>query len=420
MVQKPNISGAVGCRWRRRANGWTAMWIARADLVKRGYRPRSVHLWSGAEPDDATRRMIVDTCTRLQNEMLLFARGGAASVGIFDGTVRGLIRCYQTDPDSSFHELRFKSKQFYCDMMGLLDKRVGEVGLSSITGRRIKQWYNALAEPKTPDSPPRIPRAHACMAMLRILFGFGHTILEDDHCRRLKEIMGELEFAQGRPRSVAITAEQAVAVRRKAHEMGYPSVALAQAIQFETLLRPSDVIGQWVPISEPGLSSVQYGGEKWIVGIDWREISADLILTHRLSKSLKGRAAIADRNSGKEKVYDLKLYSMVMEELGRIPSEARSGPLIVCETTGLPYRHADFRRRWRSVARRAGIPDNVQNRDSRAGGITEGIVASGGNLEAVRHAAGHSQITTTTRYSRAGDQQTATVAVLRQSKRGKE
>ena len=41
-----------------------------------------------------------------------------------------------------------------------------------------------------------------------------------------------------------------MAIVEKAHEMRRDSIALAQAIQFETGLSQKDVIGEWVPESE--------------------------------------------------------------------------------------------------------------------------------------------------------------------------
>ncbi|MGB3812936.1 MAG: hypothetical protein WA950_06885 [Shinella sp.] len=43
--------------------------------------------------------------------------------------------------------------------------------------------------------------------------------------------------------------------------------------------------------------------------------------------------------------------------------------MIKCESTGLPYRYRHFAERWREVATEAGVPTNVWNRDSRAGGV---------------------------------------------------
>jgi hypothetical protein len=45
-----------------------------------------------------------------------------------------------------------------------------------------------------------------------------------------------MRFAQGKARDQAITAEQVVAVRLEAHRQGYPSIALANAFQFESML----------------------------------------------------------------------------------------------------------------------------------------------------------------------------------------
>lgn len=71
--------------------------------------------------------------------------------------------------------------------------------------------------------------------------------------------------------------------------------------------------------------------------------------------------------------------------------------------SGLPWRSKPFQAKWRQIADAADVPRNVQNRDSRAGGITEAtdaIAASSPDFEAVRRHAGHSQPSMTARYSR--------------------
>jgi integrase len=55
--------------------------------------------------------------------------------------------------------------------------------------------------------------------------------------------------------------------------------------------------------------------------------------------------------------------------------------------------------------------------DSRAGASTETIDATGGNLEAARKQAGHTNIKTTQRYSRGDLDSNLKVAVLRAAKR---
>jgi flagellar biosynthesis regulator FlaF len=63
-----------------------------------------------------------------------------------------------------------------------------------------------------------------------------------------------------------------------------------------------------------------------------------------------------------------------------------SGPIVICDTNGLPWTGNEYRRKWRKVARHCGIPDNVWNMDSRSGAISEAI-AAGAPIEFVRHAA---------------------------------
>ena len=77
-----------------------------------------------------------------------------------------------------------------------------------------------------------------------------------------------------------MTAEQARAICAKAHEKGRPSIALAQALQFEAGLPQKDVIGEWIPIDEPGEdSNVTFEDkEKWVRGLRWENIDQNLIL----------------------------------------------------------------------------------------------------------------------------------------------
>ena len=75
---------------------------------------------------------------------------------------------------------------------------------------------------------------------------------------------------------------------KKAHEESMSSVALAQAFQFDCQLRQKDVIGEWVPIDEAGVSDVIDGDEKWLRGIRWEEIDLSMVLRHRASQGRQG------------------------------------------------------------------------------------------------------------------------------------
>ena len=91
---------------------------------------------------------------------------------------------------------------------------------------------------------------------------------------------------------------------------------------------------------------------------------------------------------------------MIVEELQHVPPGKRTGPIIVCEYSQVPWRHNMFGVKWRAIASAVGVPAGVQNRDSRAGGITEAAdVGVPLELDPAAHAS-HSKISTTARYSR--------------------
>jgi hypothetical protein len=173
------------------------------------------------------------------------------------------------------------------------------------------------------------------------------------------------------------------------------------------MLRQKDVIGEWVPKNEPGLSDiVNDAGEKWLRGLRWHEINGDLILRHTTSK----------RNKDIE--VNLRMAPMVMEEFARIGDLPSSGPVIRSEVTGRPYKTVHFRTEWRTIATAAGIPAAVKNMDTRAGAISEATDA-GAELEHVRHAATHGDISMTQRYSRGGTEKIAQVQKARIEYRNK-
>jgi hypothetical protein len=230
------------------------------------------------------------------------------------------------------------------------------------------------------------------MTMLRILFKYGQT-KGLPNCQKLKGILAEMRFKNTPPRKEVITYEQVVAFIAKAHELGQSELALAQALQFEGTLRQIDVIGEWLPDPE------RRSGTRWANGLLWQHIR-DYVLVKDTTKT------------GQEAGIDFKLYPLALAELQRVLPDQRVGPVIKDSRTGQPFKERRFQKNWRAVARAAGIPDDVMNRDSRAGGVTEGSDA-GADLEHLRHHASHSSATTTARYSRETLTKTRAVARLR-------
>jgi hypothetical protein len=200
------------------------------------------------------------------------------------------------------------------------------------------------------------------------------------------EMLGGLRFKNPQSRTVWLTESQGEDVRDHATFHLYYAIALAQALQTSTAMRQKDIIGEWIPIGRPELSTIinADGDMKWVRGVTREEIDKDMILTHQTSK----RDQVLS--------FDLKHCPAVEEEWFSAPP---SGPLIIDPESGLPYEAWKFRRIWRRMATAAGVPKNVWNMDTRAGRITERF-EHGAALEDIRQLAGHERLETTRRNCR--------------------
>lgn len=400
--EPPQFADSPGLIIRSRADGtWTVYWSARAEHVKAGFRPKVLALWRGFEPTELDRHYISHHCKTMQAEMNVWARGSiiANPIGNYDGTLRTLIECYKFDADSPFQKIRYHSRQNYGYFLAKIEKDHGDVRVRDINARLLLRWHEAWV------AGGKVAWAHGLVGHLRSLMTYGATLLESPECREVKVMMADMKFSQGKPRDAVLTAEMAVLIRELAHKKGHHSLALAQAIQFDGMFRQKDIIGEWVPIGEAGTSDITYreatGRDmKWLRGLRWSEIDSNLLLRHVTSK--------------RQKEVELRLSDapMVMEEFARLGTLPTSGPVIVSERTGRPYTAPEFRHLWRQLADECGIPKTVRNQDSRAGGITEATEA-GASLEAIKHAATHSDIAMTQRYARGAAGKTAEVLNLR-------
>lgn len=266
-------------------------------------------------------------------------------------TVTDLIKSYTEDKRSPYHALRYKTRDYYYKQMRRIQNECGDLTLADLTADAIQSIYDARA------AKGKKAMGHSLVNLLRILINYGATILEHPECERLAGAVKRIKSKSYSPRRVYVSAEQAEAICAEAHRQGKHSIALAQAIQFDCKLRQKDVVGEWVPLAEPGSSDVirdvESGAkEKWLRGLRWSEIDDNLILRHLASLNQK------------EIVIDLKKMPMVMREVLRLNPRPRSGPMIVCETTNLPWVTNEFRRFWRKIARACDIPDDVHNADT--------------------------------------------------------
>ncbi|ASY64436.1 phage integrase [Sinorhizobium sojae CCBAU 05684] len=410
---------APGLKVRRRADGVAYYWVAKSSSPKaKEYKHKTVRL-------EGTPEEIEARCRGLQAEFREWLSGnGVDGKRGYDGTLKSVIRLYQQTPESPYHEIRSNTRAMYDESLGLLEKTVGARRLEKLTGLDFKRWYANFKQPAEdtekqaerraklaeqgiilPPNGERVRRAYKAMQLLRIVIGFG-VVLNITECFRLSAILKQIEFTSPKARTAAITFEQAQAVCNKAIEKGLLSIALAQALQFELTLRQIDVIGRWEKVTDAKAGGIVDRGQRWRDGLLWSDIDENGILIKTTSKV---DDVVAE--------HDTMAYPFLRQIIDMVPPEKRVGPMIKCESTGMPYRYRFFSKKWREIANEAGVPADVWNRDSRAGGVTEGSDA-GADLEHLRHHANHKNAQTTQRYNRKTLEKTQKVAELRVAHRG--
>jgi integrase len=303
----------------------------------------------------------------------------ARSCSGFDGTVGSLIRFYQTEPNSSYHQLEPASVHAYDVYARIIVRTVGERRLDALDGRDLKRWHANWSEPVEAGGKPRVAAARMAMMVFKAALSFGISCRLPG-CADLKLIMQQHKFPAPRPRTVAPTAAEIVAVRQAAHDLGHPLAALAYALQFECTMRQWDVIGKWVPLDYKRASLIIDRQRKWL-GPMYSQIDDNLIMRYTPSKT--------QFTSGAQVTIDLRHCPMVLAELLKVPESARRGPLIVNPGTGYPYTQNYFQELWRKAAKLAGIRVEIWSRDLRAGAVTEARQGAA-QTDDVAKVAGHS------------------------------
>jgi hypothetical protein len=273
-------------------------------------------------------------------------------------TIGDLVQQYRTDPRARYASLRFKTREQYEYLLRPIVKDCGSLKLVDLN----TQGFQRIWDDWTKNGTERLPMGNSLMTMMRGLVNYGVSVLADPECERLSIVLHLMKFPLGKMKRPPLTIKHATAIMNKAHEIGKPSIALGQAFLFDCEdLSQKDVIGEWVPNSEPGVSGVLDEDLKWVRGLRWEEIDQRWILTH-----VKSRA-----NSEVE--IDLKKEPVVVLELNRILGRFHanplipdrtdfpaSGPVLLNERTKLPWHSQEFRRYWRKIANECGVPKGIK------------------------------------------------------------
>jgi hypothetical protein len=231
---------------------------------------------------------------------------------------------------------------------------------------------------------PAPRRAQGAIKLLRAILTFGASEAYE-FCAEKREILSLMRFEAPKPRTVQMPFEYAEAIINKAIDMNLLSIALTQAIQFETALRRIDIIVEWVT-DNGNEGGITQGNKRWI-GPDRSMIDWNLIFTTTTSKT------------GVDAQYDLSASELTKKviDLGALPD---LGPLIVAEHSRKPYLTRQYSRKFREVAKAAGVPNEIWSMDSRAGAISETDISTDGDVIKAQRFATHSNPKTTQKYIR--------------------
>lgn len=352
-------------------------WIARDDARKQGYPVTSVVL-----PDDQSSH--VATCQKLWAEMLIWLNDGKSARPLsFDGTIASVASIYQRSDASPFRSVEPKTQRDYAGTLKLVCAQVGARRIDHLTGDDFRRWHKNW-------SATGLRGAQEKCKLLRIIMNYGAE-QRFHSCGTAADILSRITFPINKKRGKILERHHVEAIIEMCLVRGdyaSRSIALCQAIQFETTLRQTDVIGVWRPrpraLEITGAMHVT-GRHYWADGITFERIAEG----HIVGESIKESEAYD---------YPLSLMPLTSRVLSLYSHAERKGAL-AAKAIGEPMSSDQYRKTWRRVANFAGVPKNIWNRDSRSGGITE-ATDSGVPLEDARHLAGHKQSSTTAGYSR--------------------
>lgn len=352
------VSGK-GLQYRERKDGWNVYWVAPANS---SFQPRTVNLTKWIDfPHDLERE-----AGKLNEQV----RKAKTTVGVDHdlGTISYIIRRYELDEESPFHELSAGSTHTYLVYLKRLRQDCGTVTLDSITGSDLIKWYNIWS-----DGRVLLGAGRMCFGVLKAVVTYAIS------CRiggavELSEVMKATSKRLPSPKSreYFITAGEVVKLRQAAHAAGRPMMALTYAIVFESFLRLYDTHQ----------------------ALDWKHIDENLILQYVPSKTAK--------KTGVKVTFNLSLAPMVMEELHRQLAAGKplEGPVVKHDFDDRRYSPKEFANHFRRHARAINLNPKIWARDLRASGITEARLYDA-SITDLGQMAGHStSVTTSTVYDR--------------------
>lgn len=354
-------------------------WVAPPKYNKLGFAIKTYRL--PGLPDDGQDVQRAAQCREMTREMLQWYEG--ETNGKEHGTWGWLIGRYLHDEFSDIHEVKAITREKYRKELVRIEGAIGSVLISETDYTRIKTWQKHMQDNGRSTSYIKKWFTHWGLAL-------SHGVkIGDAECVRVKTIRSEMRIKTPPRRTVFITREQVDAVVAEADRRGLEFVSLALLIRFEFMLRGVDVYGQWEP-AEGRQGGIQHGGRIWADGMTWDMVEGNAEAFSKIISKTRESLTEAYR-------FDLTAVPEIRRRLLAIPQEQRTGPVIK-DTDGLPPKPSRITKAFKTIVRALDLPEELQIRDSRAGGITE--AKSLVDPYTLQHAAQHTQQSTTDIYAR--------------------
>ena len=382
-------------------SGKYSYWKAPAKYVKAGYAVKLVRLAPGTR-DDEIQADRAKQCRTLTRDMLQWWNGQEESA-LGYGTWKYLIARYKSDQFSPYGDVKENTREVYNYLLARWENVIGHMEIGALDFVTVKKIEQAMKE-----KGYSISNVKRMFTMLRTLASYGKA-LHLPGARDVKETLSEMRFASPAARSVAPTRAQIMAIVEQADRAGAYSFSAGILLQYELILRPVDVRGQWLKVRGE-TSGIIRNGKRWQDGLTCDMFNDDLSGFEKvISKTQKSLP--------EPYFFDLAPLPSLRTRLVDLRPEKPLGPVIVTERHGLPWDRHAWSNAWRRFRKAAGIEDDIQLRDTRAGGITE-AKQMGVDPYALRDAGQHASINTTNRYAR-GRSETANKVVKIRNQNGK-
>lgn len=372
-------------------------WVAGKRYRDAGYAIKTVNL--GGTVGDGKDVERAARCRELTRDMVAWFEGNNQTKQ--EGTWAWLIARYLHDDYSAIHDVRPSTRESYKKVLARIEAAIGSVLIEDTDYPRLMEWR------KTMESKGRSPHFISQWFRHWGLVNSHGIKLELPRCRELKIVRGEMRIKSPAKRAAFLNREQVEVIVECLDESGFGYVSLALLLRFEFMLRGIDVYGDWTP-TDGRKGGIQVGERMWEGGLTWEMVDPD---TTRIEKVIsKTRDKLPEPYR-----FDLLAVPQIRQRLLEVPESDRVGPIIKTPGKSTPPMRGVISRRFKKALRDCKLPDNLQIRDARSGGITEAkILAQPFQL---RDAAQHTQITTTDGYVRDRSASANEVIQLRQKGR---